>query len=50
MLERERREDPRRVYYVRCTSPLWEIIELAAEVIGLRWDDGRVNLGEFDGL
>ena len=45
MLEREPREDDRRVYYVRCTSPLWEIVELAAEMIGLRWDDDRIDLG-----
>lgn len=49
MLERERREDDRRVYYVRCTSPLWEVVELAAETIGLRWDNDRIDLGGLDG-
>ena len=33
MLEVERREDARRVYYDRTSSPLWKIIEAAAEVV-----------------
>jgi hypothetical protein len=34
MLEEERRDDARRIYYDRTDSPLWAIIEAAAEVIG----------------
>jgi hypothetical protein len=33
MLEEERRDDARRVYYERTDSPLWEIIRTAADVI-----------------
>jgi hypothetical protein len=33
MLEEERRDDARRVYYERTDSPLWEIIKAAADVI-----------------
>jgi hypothetical protein len=33
MLEEERRDDARRVYYERTDSPLWKIIEAAADVI-----------------
>jgi hypothetical protein len=36
MLEQERPDDSRRVYYVRTDSPLWKIIEAAAEVIDAR--------------
>ncbi|HEY3685095.1 MAG TPA: hypothetical protein VGL93_18830 [Streptosporangiaceae bacterium] len=48
MLTEERPEDTRRVYYVRTTSPLWEVVELAAETIGLRWQNDRVDLGQLD--
>jgi hypothetical protein len=34
MLEEERPDDSRRVYYERTGSPLWRIIEAAADVIG----------------
>jgi len=34
MLHEERRDDSRRVYYDRTDSPLWTIIEAAADVIG----------------
>ena len=34
MLEEERRDDARRVYYERTSSPLWTIIQAAADVIG----------------
>ena len=33
MLEEERRDDARRVYYDRTDSPLWTIIQAAADVI-----------------
>ena len=33
MLEEERRDDARRVYYERTGSPLWTIIQAAADVI-----------------
>lgn len=33
MLEEERRDDARRIYYERTDSPLWKIIEAAADVI-----------------
>ncbi len=33
MLEEERPDDGRRVYYVRTSSPLWKIIEAAADAI-----------------
>ena len=33
MLEEERPDDARRVYYHRTNSPLWKIIEAAADVI-----------------
>jgi hypothetical protein len=33
MLEEERPDDARRVYYVRTGSPLWKIIEAAADAI-----------------
>ena len=33
MLEVERRDDARRVYYERTDSPLWKIIEAAADVV-----------------
>jgi hypothetical protein len=33
MLEEERRDDVRRVYYERTNSPLWKIIQAAADVI-----------------
>jgi hypothetical protein len=33
MLEEERPDDARRVYYHRTDSPLWKIIEAAADVI-----------------
>jgi hypothetical protein len=36
MLEEERPDDARRVYYVRTGSPLWKIIEAAAGVIDHR--------------
>src|SRR5882724_545961 len=36
MLEEERPDDARRVYYVRTSSPLWKIIEAAAEAIDPR--------------
>lgn len=35
MLEEERPDDARRVYYVRTDSPLWKIVEAAAEAIDL---------------
>lgn len=35
MLEEERRDDSRRVWYERSGSPLWKIIEAAADVIEL---------------
>jgi hypothetical protein len=34
MLEEDRPDDARRVYYERTGSPLWKIIEAAADVIG----------------
>jgi hypothetical protein len=34
MLEEERPDDSRRVYYERTDSPLWKIIQAAADVIG----------------
>jgi hypothetical protein len=33
MLEEERRDDARRVYYERTASPLWRIIQAAADAI-----------------
>ncbi len=36
MLDEERPDDARRVYYLRTASPLWKIIEAAAEVIAPR--------------
>ena len=33
MLDEERPDDARRVYYNRTASPLWKIIEAAAEVL-----------------
>jgi hypothetical protein len=33
MLEEERPDDSRRVYYERTDSPLWKIIQAAADVI-----------------
>jgi hypothetical protein len=33
MLDEERLEEGRRVYYCRTNSPLWKIIEAAAEVV-----------------
>jgi hypothetical protein len=33
MLEEERRDDARRVYYDRTDSPLWNIIQAAADVL-----------------
>ena len=33
MLDEERRDDARRVYYERTGSPLWTIIQAAADVI-----------------
>jgi hypothetical protein len=33
MLEEERPDDARRVYYHRTNSPLWKIIEASADVI-----------------
>lgn len=48
MLEEERPEDTKRVYYVRSTSPLWEVVEFAADTIGLRWENDRVDLGQLD--
>lgn len=33
MLDTERPEDSRRVYYVRTTSPLWDIVTAALEAI-----------------
>lgn len=33
MLEEERRDDSRRVWYERTGSPLWKIIQAAAEAI-----------------
>ena len=33
MLEEERPDDARRVYYYRTDSPLWRIIEAAADVV-----------------
>jgi hypothetical protein len=35
MLEVERRDDARRVYYERTSSPLWNIIEAAADALDL---------------
>jgi hypothetical protein len=34
MLDEERPDDARRVYYNRTDSPLWEIIQAASEVLG----------------
>jgi hypothetical protein len=34
MLEVQRRDDTRRVYYERTGSPLWKIIQAAADVMG----------------
>jgi hypothetical protein len=34
MLDEERPEDSRRVYYYRTDSPLWKIIEAASEALG----------------
>jgi hypothetical protein len=36
MLEEERRDDARRVYYDRTDSPLWNIIQAAADVLDPR--------------
>jgi hypothetical protein len=33
MLDEERPDDGRRVYYYRTNSPLWKIIEAAADVV-----------------
>jgi hypothetical protein len=33
MLDEERRDDARRVYYERTDSPLWNIIQAAADVL-----------------
>jgi len=33
MLDEERPDDSRRVYYHRTDSPLWKIIQAAAEVV-----------------
>lgn len=43
MLEEERPDDSRRVYYHRTDSPLWKIIEAAADVVarGLPEASGR---------
>lgn len=49
MLYEERREDSNRVYYVRTASPLWDVVALAAETIGLRWENGHVDLGQLNG-
>jgi hypothetical protein len=35
MLEEERPQDGRRVYYYRTDSPLWKIIEAASDVVEL---------------
>jgi hypothetical protein len=35
MLEKEHRDDARRIYYDRIDSPLWKIIQAAADVIDL---------------
>ncbi|CPT82256.1 Uncharacterised protein [Mycobacteroides abscessus] len=48
MLYEERREDSNRVYYVRTASPLWNVVELAAETIGLRWENDSVHLGQLN--
>jgi hypothetical protein len=37
MLEELRPDDARRVYYDRTDSPLWKIIEAAADVVDPRW-------------
>ena len=49
MLCEERPEDTNRVYYVRTASPLWDVVELAAETIGLRWEHDHVDLGQLNG-
>jgi hypothetical protein len=36
MLEEDRRDGDRRVWYERTDSPLWKIIEAAADVLGPR--------------
>jgi hypothetical protein len=43
MLEVQRRDDSRRIYYVRTGSPLWKIFEAAADVIGAGAADGIVS-------
>ncbi|WP_158087146.1 hypothetical protein [Mycobacterium aquaticum] len=47
MLTEVRPDDTSRVYYVRTASPLWDVVELAADTIGLRWDNGHVDLGQL---
>lgn len=48
MLSEIRPDDTNRVYYVRSASPLWDVVELAAETIGLRWDNDHVDLGQLN--
>ena len=47
MLSELRPDDNRRVYYDRLDSPLWSIVDSAADVVGLRWTDGVVDLGNL---
>jgi hypothetical protein len=43
MLEEERPDDVNKVFYVRTDHALWRIIEVAAEVLELRWQDDRLT-------
>jgi len=42
MLTREQPEPGRNVWYEKTDSPLWEIVDTAARVTGLRWSDGQL--------
>ncbi len=37
MLDIERPDDSRRIYYVRTTSPLWEVIAAALQAVDSDW-------------
>ena len=47
MLTREEPGDGR-VYYEMTKSRLWEVVELAVRVTGIRWEDGRLHLDDPD--
>lgn len=48
MLEVERPDETKKVFYVRSKSPLWDVVRLAAEILQLTWADGTVDLGHLD--